>query len=209
MAQFQQFWCQILRKETRQSGGTLTINIVPLNSPDSPPGLWYGVRQAKQSLPVSAMTASNQPHRMPEHQHVMSSEKRNKNTIMCKAEVWLHTSYVRIQFPHAYAHMSHFDRVTPVEWIARCSWAQSFLVYGLGVFLEPLYPVSGWTVYTHTLMHTHWGWSPAAGRSTPGSGPFLWVQDSWGVIPLTSVSMNPNLTDSSMPKHKEQFPGSS
>lgn len=46
---------------------------------------------ASQSLPVSAVTASNQPRRMPEHQHVKSREKRNWNTILHKAGIWLHT----------------------------------------------------------------------------------------------------------------------
>lgn len=76
----------------------------------------------------------------------------------------------------------------------------------MDVFLEPLYPASGWTF---TPTHTQRVRTTEAEVLEPGGQPLdqalLWDKDSWRVIFLPSVSVYSDLTDSRMPKHKKSF----
>lgn len=80
----------------------------------------------------------------------------------------------------------------------------------MGVFLEPLHPASGWTIYTHTHTYkpNHWAWSSVARRSTPGSGPFMSAgQLSGDPSRLCQHASRPDWQRYA--KTQERFPGSS
>jgi len=62
---------------------------------------------------------------------------------------------------------------------------------------------------SHLHSHSHTGTTVETRALRPCGQPMdqalLCVKDSWGVISLASVSMHPDPTDSSMPKHKRSF----
>lgn len=80
----------------------------------------------------------------------------------------------------------------------------------MGVFLVPLYPAPGWTIYTHThtYNYNHWAWSRVARQSTPGSGPFMSAEQLRGdPSRLCQHASRPDWQQYA--KTQERFPGSS
>lgn len=109
--------------------------------------------------------------------------EKELNTIMHKARDTHWHTHTNTQHLCTHTHKPGFDRVTPVECVYH-KLQPSTELPKLCVFLEPLYPASGWASHTHTGTNTEAG----ARWSTPGSGPFYdWgTAEGWSLLPLSA-----------------------